>query len=80
MRLAAVEAAGGIQIERAVPDLHKLIKTEPETWSWADQEAAGVTNWDGVRNYQAAGNMKKMVLGDFCFFAARTDNNSHCKG
>lgn len=45
-----------------------LIKTEPSTWSWADQEEKKVTHWDGVRNYQASNNMKAMKIGDLCFF------------
>lgn len=45
-----------------------LIKTEPSTWSWADQQEKKVTSWDGVRNYQASNNMKAMQLGDLCFF------------
>ena len=36
-----------------------LFKSEPNTWSWNDQIAAGSkgTEWDGVRNYQARNNM-----------------------
>jgi predicted RNA-binding protein with PUA-like domain len=45
-----------------------LMKTEPGTWSWDDQVAAGVESWDGVRNYQAANNMKAMRIGDEAFF------------
>ncbi|MBY0280641.1 MAG: EVE domain-containing protein [Alphaproteobacteria bacterium] len=45
-----------------------LIKTEPGTWSWADQKKHNVTHWDGVRNYQAANNLKAMKVGDQCFF------------
>ena len=45
-----------------------LMKSEPGTWSWDDQVAAGVTEWDGVRNYQAANNMKAMAVGDQVFF------------
>ncbi|MEH6475092.1 MAG: EVE domain-containing protein [Sneathiella sp.] len=47
-----------------------LIKTEPGSWSWDDQLAAGETGtyWDGVRNYQASNNMKAMQNGDLCFF------------
>ena len=34
------------------------------------QKKAGIkgATWDGVRNYQAASNLKKMNLGDLCFF------------
>lgn len=45
-----------------------LIKTEPSTWSWTDQQEKKITHWDGVRNYQASGNMKAMKKGDLCFF------------
>lgn len=45
-----------------------LIKTEPSTWSWNDQVTKQTTSWDGVRNYQAANNLKAMTVGDWCFF------------
>ena len=45
-----------------------LMKSEPGAWSWDDQVAAGVESWDGVRNYQAANNMKAMRIGDEAFF------------
>jgi predicted RNA-binding protein with PUA-like domain len=45
-----------------------LVKTEPGAWSWKDQVKAGTTHWHGVRNYQAANNMKAMRLGDQVFF------------
>ena len=45
-----------------------LIKSEPSAWSWDDQVKAGRIHWFGVRNYQAANNMKAMGLGDRCFF------------
>jgi predicted RNA-binding protein with PUA-like domain len=45
-----------------------LIKTEPSSWSWNDQVKQKTTSWDGVRNYQAANNMKAMRLGDLAFF------------
>ena len=47
-----------------------LMKSEPSTWSWEQQVKAGAKGegWDGVRNYQASNNMKKMVVGDLCFF------------
>ncbi len=47
---------------------HWLMKSEPGTWSWADQVKAGAAEWDGVRNYQAANNMKAMKIGDLVFF------------
>lgn len=45
-----------------------LVKSEPGTWSWADQERAGRTHWNGVRNAQALNNMRAMVVGDLAFF------------
>jgi len=45
-----------------------LIKSEPGAWSWDDQVRDGVTYWNGVRNHQAANNMKAMRLGDRAFF------------
>jgi len=47
-----------------------LMKSEPNVWSITDQKKAGLkgTAWDGVRNYQAANNLKKMSKGDLCFF------------
>ena len=45
-----------------------LVKSEPGTWSWADHVAAGTAEWDGVRNHQAANNLKAMRVGDRAFF------------
>ena len=47
-----------------------LFKSEPSSWSWQDQlnEGDQGTGWDGVRNYQAANNMKAMAIGDLGFF------------
>ena len=47
-----------------------LLKSEPDVWSIKKQKEAGYkgTTWDGVRNYQAANNLKKMSKGDLCFF------------
>ena len=47
-----------------------LLKSEPDVWSLSQQKKAGIkgATWDGVRNYQAANNLKKMNLGDLCFF------------
>ena len=47
-----------------------LMKSEPDVWSLGQQKKAGAkgATWDGVRNYQAANNLKKMKAGDFCFF------------
>ena len=47
-----------------------LLKSEPDVWSIDQQIKAGIkgTPWDGVRNYQAANNLKSMKIGDLCFF------------
>ena len=46
------------------------MKSEPNVWSIDQQEKLGTkgTNWDGVRNFQARNNLKKMKKGDLCFF------------
>ena len=47
-----------------------LLKSEPNVWSIEQQRKAGSNGapWDGVRNYQAAKNLKNMKVGDLCFF------------
>ena len=47
-----------------------LLKSEPDVWSLDQQIKSGMMGamWDGVRNYQAASNLRKMKKGDFCFF------------
>ena len=47
-----------------------LLKSEPDVWSIDQQKKAGKKGapWDGVRNYQAANNLKAMKTGDLCFF------------
>ena len=47
-----------------------LMKSEPNVWSVNQQKKAGNKGviWDGVRNYQAANNLRKMKKGDLCFF------------
>ena len=47
-----------------------LLKSEPDVWSLENQKKAGKKGvaWDGVRNYQAANNLKKMLVGDLCLF------------
>ena len=47
-----------------------LLKSEPDVWSIDQQIKAGNKGapWDGVRNYQAAKNLKTMKRGDQCFF------------
>ena len=47
-----------------------LLKSEPNVWSLDQQKRTGAkgATWDGVRNYQAANNLKEMKFGDLCFF------------
>ena len=47
-----------------------LLKTEPEEWSWQQQVTSGSkgAEWNGVRNFQASKNLKKMKIADKCFF------------
>ena len=45
-----------------------LLKSEPDAWSFYDQVNEGTAMWDGVRNYQARNNLKKMRKNDLCFF------------
>ncbi|MGC2854614.1 EVE domain-containing protein [Novispirillum sp. DQ9] len=50
-----------------------LVKSEPGCWSFADHMAKGVERWDGVRNHQAAANLKAMRCGDLAFFYHSVD-------
>ena len=45
-----------------------LLKSEPVKYSWADMLRDGRTHWDGVRNHQAAANLRAMRLGENAFF------------
>jgi len=47
-----------------------LLKSEPDVWSIDQQKKTGAKGapWDGVRNYQAAKNLRNMKKGDLCFF------------
>jgi predicted RNA-binding protein with PUA-like domain len=51
-----------------MPVAYWLVKSEPGAWSWDDHVKAGVAEWDGIRNHQAAANMKAMKVGDRAFF------------
>ena len=48
--------------------MYWLMKSEPGAWSWQDQVREGSAEWDGVRNHQAANNLKAMKVGDKAFF------------
>ena len=45
-----------------------LLKSEPEAFGWSDLLKAGDAMWDGVRNHQAANNLRAMAVGDRAFF------------
>ena len=61
-------------IEKNIPKKYLmnywLLKSEPDVWSIDQQIDSGIKGaiWDGVRNYQAAKNLKNMRVGDLCFF------------
>lgn len=55
-------------MEESTAMAHWLMKTEPEDYSWDRLVADGETEWTGVRNHQAAANMRAMRLGDPVFF------------
>jgi|TARA_B110000438_G_C15761338_1_gene627429 predicted RNA-binding protein with PUA-like domain len=46
------------------------MKSEPDVWSIDQQKKAGPkgATWDGVKNYQAAKNLRLMKKNDQCFF------------
>ena len=45
-----------------------LLKSEPSAYSWEQLVKDGRTEWSGVRNFQAAANLKAMQVGDRAFF------------
>jgi predicted RNA-binding protein with PUA-like domain len=45
-----------------------MVKQEPETYSWDDFVREGVTDWSGVRNYQARNNLREMKTGERVLF------------
>ena len=45
-----------------------MVKQEPETYSWNDFASDGVTDWTGVRNYQARNNLREMKTGERVLF------------
>jgi predicted RNA-binding protein with PUA-like domain len=47
---------------------HWLLKSEPSAYSWDQLVKEKRTSWTGVRNFQAAINLKAMKVGDRCFF------------
>jgi len=55
-----------------------LLKSEPHAWSWDQQKKEGSkgAEWDGVRNFQARNNMRKMKKGDLAFFYHSGDDKA----
>ena len=51
-----------------------LMKTEPRDYSWEQLVQDGTATWDGVRNHQAAHNLRAMQRGDRAFFYRSVDN------
>jgi predicted RNA-binding protein with PUA-like domain len=47
---------------------HFLVKSEPVKYPWSQLVKDKHTHWDGVRNHQAAINLKAMKVGDQGFF------------
>jgi predicted RNA-binding protein with PUA-like domain len=45
-----------------------LMKSEPDAYAWSQLVADGIGHWDGVRNHQAAANLRAMQVGDRAFF------------
>ena len=45
-----------------------LVKSEPSSYSWSQMQQDKISPWDGVRNYQARNNLRRMKLGDLVFF------------
>lgn len=45
-----------------------LLKSEPESYSWATLLRDGKTEWDGVRNNAAAAHLRAMAVGDRALF------------
>ena len=47
---------------------HWLVKSEPDAFSWDEQNRRGTEPWTGVRNAQAARHLREMRRGDRAFF------------
>ena len=47
---------------------HWLVKSEPESYAWANLVKDERTSWDGVRNFQARNNLQQMQPGDLVLF------------
>jgi predicted RNA-binding protein with PUA-like domain len=55
-----------------------LYKSEPATWSWEQQVAAGEagTHWNGVRNHVAKQHLQAMQVGERGFFYHSNDGKA----
>jgi predicted RNA-binding protein with PUA-like domain len=51
-----------------------LVKSDPDTYSWADFTRDRRTFWDGVRNFQARNNLRAMAEGDLVLFYHSNNN------
>jgi predicted RNA-binding protein with PUA-like domain len=56
-----------------------LLKSEPHKYSWDDMLKDGRTHWNGVRNHQAAINLKAMKVEDRAFFY-HSNEGKECVG
>ncbi|MDQ2877871.1 MAG: EVE domain-containing protein [Pseudomonadota bacterium] len=45
-----------------------FLRSEPETYGWADLVRDGGTEWDGIRNYTARNFLKDMQVGEQAIF------------
>jgi len=55
---------------------HWLLKTEPSTYSFAQLLKDGMTNWNGVRNFQARNNLRQFAVGDICLIYHSGDDKA----
>lgn len=55
---------------------HWLLKTEPGTYSYAQLEKDGKTNWNGVRNFQARNNLRQIKKGDLALIYHSGDDKA----
>jgi predicted RNA-binding protein with PUA-like domain len=51
-----------------MPKSHWLVKSDPDTYGWAEIEKDGTTRWDGVRNFQARNHLRAMKSGERVLF------------
>ena len=55
-------------MKKSTKNNYWMVKQEPETYSWDDLVKDGLTDWSGVRNYQARNNLRGMKVGDRVLF------------